>query len=63
MLYISRSLIAGEEDTEGSLGFSTRRLQCGRIFLPLLATDLDVHRGEALILTHGVVIHETHFQR
>ncbi len=63
MLHISRSLIASEEDTKGSLRLSTRRLQCGRIFLPLLATDLDIHSSKALILTHGVVIHETHFQR
>ena len=62
MFHICCGLIAGEENTKSALGLCARRLQRGRIFLPLLAADLDIHRGEALILAHGVVIHETHLQ-
>ena len=62
MLHVGRGLVAGEEEAEGALGLGTRRLQRGRVFLPLLAADLDIDGGEALVLTHGVVVDETHLQ-
>ena len=62
MFYISRGLISSEEDAQGCLGLGLWRLQCGGVFLPLLAADFDLHGGKTLILAHAGIIHETHLE-
>ena len=51
-----------EEDAEGGLGLCAGCLEFGGIFLPLLALDLHLHLGEALVFLHRVVLDEADFE-
>jgi len=62
MLHVSRGLVACEEDAEGTLRLRLRRRERGGVLLPLLAADLYVDSGKALVFTHRGIVNETHLE-